>query len=499
MSGMLERGFLDDIAKNIDDDTPRLVYADWLIDNGKDDRAEFIRVQIDRARLPAWDARQVRLRLREQELLKRHGEQWLSELPTIEGAKWEGFRRGIVAEVSFADYEVMRKSAHACRAVAPVEAVTVRWPRKAEGQHESPIAELRELSLTGRPGREEEVQWLADSPQLATLRALTVRGLWLETMRRMMVSPHLGNLKSLRLPSNNLGNAGIGVLTQSSSISSLEELELHGRMYEAYGEDPTVSASCVSALAAWRGLLGVRVLRLTGSNLGKAGFRALLRSPLAGSLKVLSLRGGQFDGTVMGELMDAAPALRLESLDLGDNVLKQVGAEYVALAPCLSTLQELWLDRCDIPLDGARLLAKKAKFLGGLKMLHVGHNHFGPTGLQALLDRAPASLHTLMMRDNDLFDNGVEILASSAASETLLEVDLSQNHLTARSATALAESEHLSDLLILRLLENPISESAGRDLANSPLGQRLAVLELKEPPPPAAPPVPPPSGDDIPF
>src|SRR5215831_16658723 len=163
MSGALARGFLGDIVANIDDDTPRLVYADWLLENGQDDRAEFIRVQVERARLPAWDAAQVRLRLREEELLKKHGEEWLAEMPAIEGAKWEGFRRGIVAEVSFASFEAMRQSAHACRAVAPVEAVTVRWPRRGKaGQTGSPIAELRELSLTGRPSSETEVGRLAD-------------------------------------------------------------------------------------------------------------------------------------------------------------------------------------------------------------------------------------------------------------------------------------------------------------------------------------------------
>src|SRR5207253_7341053 len=101
-------------------------------EQGDTDRAEFIRVQVERARLPAWDAAQVRLRLREQELLQRHGEAWLAELPAIKGARWEGFRRGIVAEVSFTSFEAMRQSAHACRAVAPVEAVTVRWPRRRE-------------------------------------------------------------------------------------------------------------------------------------------------------------------------------------------------------------------------------------------------------------------------------------------------------------------------------------------------------------------------------
>src|SRR5215471_13701636 len=141
MSGRLAQTFLDDITADIDNDATRLVFADWLEENGQTERAEFIRVQIERTRLPAWDAAQVRLRLREQELLKQHGESWLAELPTIQGARWEGFRRGIVAEVSFANFAGMRARAHACRAVAPVEAVTVHWPRRREGKESGkPIA-----------------------------------------------------------------------------------------------------------------------------------------------------------------------------------------------------------------------------------------------------------------------------------------------------------------------------------------------------------------------
>lgn len=150
MSDAPDRKFVDTFVENIDDDLPRLVYADWLDEHGRAERAEFVRVQVERARLPAWDAAQVRLRLREDELLRLHGEEWLAEMPAVEGARWERFRRGVVAEVRFASFDAMRKSAHACRAVAPVEAVTVRWPRRREGRKTvKPIAELRELTLTG--------------------------------------------------------------------------------------------------------------------------------------------------------------------------------------------------------------------------------------------------------------------------------------------------------------------------------------------------------------
>jgi uncharacterized protein (TIGR02996 family) len=499
MSGSLAKGFLDDIVANIDDDTPRLVYADWLVENGQDDRAEFIRVQVERARRPAWDAAQVRLRLREQELVKRHGEEWLAELPAIDGATWEGFRRGIVAEVSFASFEAMRAKAHACRAVAPVEAVTVRWPRKREaGQAGAPIAELRELSLTGRPDSEDEIDWLADSPQLSTLRRLTARGLWAEGLGLLVASPHLAGLKALRLPFNNLANAGILALTRAASLTALEELDLSGRgVSERYNDDPIVRLPGMESLAGWAGLATVRSLTLSGNELGRAGLRLLLRTPHGGALEELSLRSSRLDGQAMAELGDALPGLRLETLDLGENVLKELGAEYVATAPCLRGLKALRLDRCEIPLAGARLLAKKAAFLDGLRLLDVGHNHFGPTGLEALLERRPPSLHTLRMRDNDLFDKVAALLAGSPASDALLEVDLSQNGLGAAAALALGESPHLRGLLVLRLADNRIGESAAATLAASRLGQRLAVLELEDTPP--APDPPPVGGDGIPF
>lgn len=41
-----EWGLLADVIENRDDDAPRLIYADWLEDHGRGDRADFIRRQI---------------------------------------------------------------------------------------------------------------------------------------------------------------------------------------------------------------------------------------------------------------------------------------------------------------------------------------------------------------------------------------------------------------------------------------------------------------------
>lgn len=42
------------------EDTPRLVYADWLQEHSHDARAEFIRVQVEMAKTPTCDRRQAR-------------------------------------------------------------------------------------------------------------------------------------------------------------------------------------------------------------------------------------------------------------------------------------------------------------------------------------------------------------------------------------------------------------------------------------------------------
>jgi uncharacterized protein (TIGR02996 family) len=44
--------FLQAICAKPEDDTPRLVYADWLEEQGDTDRAEFIRVQCELEKVP---------------------------------------------------------------------------------------------------------------------------------------------------------------------------------------------------------------------------------------------------------------------------------------------------------------------------------------------------------------------------------------------------------------------------------------------------------------
>src|SRR6266545_333496 len=86
------------VCDHPDDDTPRLVFADWLQENGEEARAEFIRVQVE---LPSCERgpRRLHLTRREHDLLNEYEEWWLKPIrPFL--YEWSdypwAFRRGFV-------------------------------------------------------------------------------------------------------------------------------------------------------------------------------------------------------------------------------------------------------------------------------------------------------------------------------------------------------------------------------------------------------------------
>src|SRR5262249_34681265 len=83
------------MAECPDDETPRLVYADWLEDHDQPERASFIRLQCRLATLPRQDPSRAELIAQEQTLLERHGNKWLGPLAVL---RWKPtFRRGFPA------------------------------------------------------------------------------------------------------------------------------------------------------------------------------------------------------------------------------------------------------------------------------------------------------------------------------------------------------------------------------------------------------------------
>jgi uncharacterized protein (TIGR02996 family) len=147
----MEQAFLADILEHPDDDTPRLIYADWLDEHGDADRAELIRVQCElekgRPRRPAGRRappgfNRAALRRRERELL-RHWKAWvpfysgqvfLDEPPgrhnreELAGYIGVRFRRGFVEGVTCSAAAWLARG-DAIRRAQPVTRVTLTtWP-----------------------------------------------------------------------------------------------------------------------------------------------------------------------------------------------------------------------------------------------------------------------------------------------------------------------------------------------------------------------------------
>lgn len=118
-----EAALLHAICAHPDDDTPRLVYADWLDEHDQPERAEFIRVQVERDALTDHSSDEYKcLVAREAELLAAHRPTWLAHLGAFAEAMREGrvqieFDRGFPEWVSLsgatvADFAILRQFPH---------------------------------------------------------------------------------------------------------------------------------------------------------------------------------------------------------------------------------------------------------------------------------------------------------------------------------------------------------------------------------------------------
>ena len=90
---MQQNAFLQTICANPEDDAPRLVYADWLDERGNP-LGEFIRVQVELARIKESRPRYGMLRARQLELMLAHVPLWVQPYGMqILGAE---FKRGFM-------------------------------------------------------------------------------------------------------------------------------------------------------------------------------------------------------------------------------------------------------------------------------------------------------------------------------------------------------------------------------------------------------------------
>jgi uncharacterized protein (TIGR02996 family) len=263
--------FLRSIIDAPEDDTPRLVYADWLDDHDNPARAEFIRVQCALDQMPASDPRWPTLRQREQDLLGQYGWVWAEELGW-QVAEWS-YRRGFIEAVEIGLEQ-------------PQEEILAVLDR-------APIRQLRDTSQFC------DLSGVVDAlPHLERLTGLEFWGLYAfedDLLATILASPHLRNLGTLILHHDRNGNiAGEDMLAEamhSPHRANLQELAIN---VDGTWRGP--SRKILNAIATSPHLRNLRKLNL--SNAGDQGnrpemdlatIRALGQSPNLAGLEELDL------------------------------------------------------------------------------------------------------------------------------------------------------------------------------------------------------------------
>jgi uncharacterized protein (TIGR02996 family) len=210
---MTDEGFLEAILADPADEAVRLIYADWLEERG-DPRGEFIRVQCELARLPYGSPRRPGLEKREWQLYRTRGADWRLVLPEW-ARKWSVFRRGFVEDVQV-NAGAFLQGADVLFRSAPIRCaqLSAAAPLVAELAALPWLGQLVTLDLANNALGNGGARALAGSPRLARLQALYLGGndIGDRGAEALAASPYLGGLQTLHLGGNPLGAAGRGAL-----------------------------------------------------------------------------------------------------------------------------------------------------------------------------------------------------------------------------------------------------------------------------------------------
>jgi uncharacterized protein (TIGR02996 family) len=275
----LEEAFLRDIHERPHDDTPRLVYADWLDDNGRPERAEFIRVQCRLAELPTGHPERPALEKRQHALWKKNAKAWRKPLPRPgrEGPFYRGF-------------------------VVPTFSPTVR--ELTGGAAPPDCAPLWEVHVSD--GGVEGLD-LAAHPLMA--RAVH---LWLwqklvpaEWLRRFLSSPAVAHLVGFQHWFSHADAAAARAVAESPYLAGLTHLNL--------GNNP-LGPEGGRALAASQHLRRLRWLRLCVAELGDEGVIALAGSPVLDSVTQLEISTNNLTDRAADALLESPHLAHLRTL-----------------------------------------------------------------------------------------------------------------------------------------------------------------------------------------
>ena len=341
----LDDAFLQAILEDPDSDGPRLVYADWLEEQGNP-RGTFIRLQCVRAKLTRHDPGWKELLAQEAPLLRRFEEEWSKPVARLVDAI--EYRRGFIERVHVSAARFL-KAAHRLLQLAPIRAVQITHIGNLLPQvlRQHCLARIRELDLSYNSLGTGILEALARAEYCRALQTLRLRRCELSPASADLLSgaANLRDLEVLDLAYNVISNEGARALAASSCLARLTELNLHGNRIDKEGAIPLADSS------AFR----LSKLFLGENQLGNDGAGAIFRSA------------------------NFAP---LRFLDLPNNAITGLGMAGLVRSPFLGQLEHLNLEHNRIGDNGAQLLASSTN-LPNLIYLNLSHNEFGPAAVRS--------------------------------------------------------------------------------------------------------------------
>ncbi len=304
-------GFLNAINADPDDDVPRLIYADWLDDQGEPERAEFIRIQCRAATLP-WEDERDALEDRADELLRRHEDEWLASLGSA--ARSCEHHRGFLARV-YPRPEDYSQCFGALFGVGPACTVCFDVSRGGAPEEAFPSLDAERLiglDLSGWPP-ETAARWLDRAGSLARLRSLdislrfssSISEAQTESALQLLQRESLPCLQSLALRGWGITDARLSSLIHAEILSGLKLLDLRA--------NHSISDDGLRWLASSPALTALETLSL--GDVTERGMHLLSESPHLARLSNLELEFLHGDpGPAVGALASSSLIGRLEAL-----------------------------------------------------------------------------------------------------------------------------------------------------------------------------------------
>jgi uncharacterized protein (TIGR02996 family) len=343
---------LSDCKENPEDDTPRLVLADWL-EERDDPRGSFLRAQVLASRLPEGNSERKQYEDIAERLGGTYEIEWLGQLlPAL--SDWE-FSRGLIQAKAMGDRLL------APEVEATVGSETLAWVESFRlfdaGAHLAGLARagilsgVRALNLMyNHLGDESLAGWLATGP-LPLLQELDLfnNGLTLRSAITLADrSRELSSLQRLNLGDNNLGRSCLFPLADPVDFERLEELQLErvGLLDPERGPLPGRYRGA--------GLRALRTLELQDNELRPGGLEAILtrfRLPPLRRLRLRSARLGDEGVRILTSLPEQVA--QLEWLSLSACALTDAGVELLGNCPHLARVRTLILDGNQVTARGA--------------------------------------------------------------------------------------------------------------------------------------------------